>query len=217
MLQRSLIRVRSLKQVLGVLFIFLCIQTYAQKETLQTIDAKNISEIIISSDEVFKITLATTKDSVVTMKTESEGEYFQNISITTNITGKTLTVSSQYPEILTSGFDKLSAHKVFAVQVFLKVPENLNVTIISNVASVFGSGSYKKLELELKSGQCVLSNFNGNLLVNTYNGNIIVETNYAKVEAESRHGNVQNTLKHSGENLLKLKTIDGDISVTQSQ
>ena len=217
MLKNILIEALSKHSIVTCVVFLLSFTTYAQRETLQTIDAKNISEILIKSDEVFRVSLTTTKERLMTMKTESEGEYFQNISLITDITGSTLTVTSKYPEILTSGFDKLSAHKVFAVQVFLEIPENLKVTIISNVASVFGSGSYKNLELELKSGQCVLTDFDGDLLVNTYNGNITVETTYAKVEASSRHGTIENNLNHTGENLLKLKTIDGNIAVTESQ
>lgn len=216
-MKRYLQLMYTIKLSLTIIGLFFCLNIYAQKETLQTINATTISEIVIKSNEVFKVSMKTTKEKTVTMKTASEGEYFQNISLTTTITGNTLTITSKYPEILTSGFDKLSAHKVFAVQMFIEVPENLNVRVISNVASVYGSGSYKNLELELKSGQCSLSNFDGNLLVNTYNGNILVETAYAKVEANSRHGSIENTLKHAGKNLLKLKSIDGNITVAQSQ
>ncbi|MBW4964582.1 hypothetical protein KZZ06_21555, partial [Sulfitobacter sp. CW3] len=66
-------------------------------------------------------------------------------------------------------------------------------------------------------GQCVLNNFNGNLLVNTYNGNIAVATSPSRVEAESRHGTLTNNLDYTGQQLLKLKTIDGNITITKSQ
>ena len=61
------------------------------------------------------------------------------------------------------------------------------------------------------------NNFNGNLLVNTYNGNIAVATSPSRVEAESRHGTLINNLDYTGQQLLKLKTIDGNITITKSQ
>jgi hypothetical protein len=191
--------------------------TFAQKQTQQQIDANGIKNIMIESNEVFRITLKSTKTPFITIKTASEGEYYQNISLNTELTGETLNVTSKYPQILTSGYDKLSAHKVLAMEVLLEVPENLSITLQSNVASVFGEGKFEYLQLELKSGQCVLKDFNGNLLVNTYKGNISVETSPSRVEAESRHGLIVNNLDYTGQQLIKLKTIDGNITITKSQ
>ena len=207
-----------MKLVLVLIFsVFGVLCSHSQKETLETIDAQNITSLQIESNEVFRITISTSKNGVIGIKTQAEGEYLQNLAFITELTGRTLKITSKYPEILTSGFDKLSAHKVFAVEVFLEIPENLNVEINSNTASVFGSGYYKNLQVQLKSGQCHLENFNGNLIVNTFKGDITVETLSAKVEATSRHGSVLNGLKYSGENTIKLKSIDGNISVLESQ
>ncbi len=212
--------IRSIKIYFTVCCFFAILvqqNSFAQKQTEQQIDANGITTILVESNEVFKITLKTAKTPFVTIKTTSEGEYYQNISLITELTGEILKVTSKYPQILTSGYDKLSAHKVLAMEVILEVPENLSVQIQSNVASVFGEGSFEYLQLELKSGQCVLNNFNGNLLVNTYNGNIAVATSPSRVEAESRHGTYINNLDYTGQQLLKLKTIDGNITITKSQ
>lgn len=206
-----------MKQIVALIYCLISLVVSAQKETQQTIEASQVKSIHIKSDEVFKITMSTSSAESITIRTASEGEYFQNMSLITELKGNTLNITSTYPQILTSGYDKLSAHKVFAVQVFIEIPKNLRVTVTSNVASVYASGDYEQLQIELKSGQCELKDFDGDLLVNTFSGNIYVASQPAIVEAVSRHGYVENKLKYISDNILKLKTLEGDITVVESQ
>ncbi len=214
---RFLIIIEMMRYFLLIICVFTHKIGLGQKMTSQRIEAHMIKHIVIESNEVFKISIETKPQKHVNLKTQSEGEYFQNIGVVAKIEGEQLFINSKYPEILTSGFDKLSAHKVFAVEILLEVPEDIRVDIRSNVASVFGEGSYDGLNIELKTGQCKLINFQGNLLVNTYKGDIKIFTEPAKVDAISRQGEVFNQLNYTGENLLQLKTIEGNIYIAPSQ
>lgn len=189
----------------------------AQIENTETIDAEGIQEIIILADEIFQVEINTASKNSVEIKSISEGEYLQHIHVQSKIAGEKLVLTSAYQEILTSGFDKLSAHKVYAVNLQLSIPENLKVTVISNLASVYAQGSFRYFEVELKSGRCELINFQGEALINTYGGDVWVETNRANVDAQTNHGKIQvdKSLK-SGEP-IHIKSISGDIKVMKTQ
>lgn len=188
----------------------------AQKDTGQVMDASGLEAIDIFTNEVYRITLVSANTQTVRVKTHSEGEYYNRISLEYKRDGDRLKVSSEYPEILTGGFDKLSAHKVFSLEVVMEIPEGLEVNIISNLASVEAEGHYKLLMAELKEGYCHLKNFTGDAVVNTFNGAIEVETSGARLEAHTRNGNLDVPENMYGRNLIRLKSIDGDIRVRKN-
>ena len=126
----------DMKKIILLFFVFCCLSVQAQKETEQLIDAGNIEKIVLQSDEIYKITMRTAPVKSISIKSRADGEYFNNISLDAEVVGEKLFLKSRFREILQSGFDKLSAHKVFAMEVELLVPKGLEVEINSNVASV---------------------------------------------------------------------------------
>jgi hypothetical protein len=204
--------------LLFVLFFILnFLQLKAQRETIQTFDASSIKEVIIEVDEVFNVEIETANTPVIKLSTLSEGEYLNEIVIQTQQDLHSFQLNSQYREILTSGFDKLSAHKVYAVHLKLVIPKNLNVIVISNIASLNAVGNFKKLEAELKSGACRLIDFSGQALINTFQGNVYVETTTANVKATTNHGNLQIDEKLSFGSLIEIKSIYGDVEVRKAE
>ncbi len=205
-----------MKYLLSFLFLILGLTVNAQRNTQQSIDATSLKTIQINSDEVFLITIHAAKSNVVSIKTHSEGEYFNNIILTSEVDGDILKLASEYPERLAGGFDKLSAHKVFSLEVELTIPENMNVEIRSNIASLTADGNFKRLFADLNQGYCQLSDFDGQALINTYKGNITVVTNSGNIDAHSRHGKVETPGFLAGRNPIKLTSIDGNITVRKN-
>jgi len=205
------------KLLFSIFFMLNFLQLKAQRETIQTFDASSIKEVIIEVDEVFNVEIKTANTSVITLSTLSEGEYLNDIVIQTQQDLHSFQLNSQYREILTSGFDKLSAHKVYAVHLKLVIPKNLNVVVISNIASINVAGNFEKLEAELKSGACRLIDFSGIALINTFQGNVYVETTTANVKATTNHGNLQIDEELSFGQLIEIKSIYGDIEVRKAE
>lgn len=202
---------------LPVILFFLSLNLTAQKEIQRKIDASGLQSIIIDSDEVYRVTIRTAAVKLITISSRADGEYYNEIHLDPDMDQNTLYLQSQFRKKLQSGFDKLSAHKVFAMEVTLEIPNDMNIQVRSNVASVHLKGKFKNVILELKSGSGYLKDFSGNAVVNTYNGNIEVESNYAVVEAESRHGRVIVPQIKTGDNHLKLTSINGDIKVMETK
>lgn len=200
-----------------LLLFFAGFSAFGQKETTQVIDASGIKKVLFSSDEIFRIRLSTTLEENIKITSRSDGEYYNDISLETAMEAGTLHLRSLFREILQSGFDKLSAHKVFAMEVELQVPEKIVVEIISNLATVYGEGTYERLVVQLKSGSCYLENFTGNALINTYEGNVEVQMRDAVVEASSRHGSIETPVPNFGTHKIDITTINGNISVQKTK
>ncbi len=200
-----------------LLFLFFSLSLSAQKETLETIDAKSVEAIQIYADEVYSISIETYEGSEIIIATHSEGEYYNQIRLNTEIQNKKLILSTKYPEALSGGYDKLSAHKVFSLDLQLKIPAGLRLYVESNLASVTATGDFKFLELRLNQGFCELKDFSGNGNVQTIMGNILVETRNTRVVAESRNGKLELPLSRDGDKLLKLTSVNGDISLRETK
>ena len=206
-----------MKKLLLLCFAFICSSAVAQKATVEVIDAQHLTAIEFNSEEVYKITVNTAAVKEITLKTHTEGEYFNNISLDSEVKGGTLYLKSRFRESLQGGFDKLSAHKIFVMEVELLIPEKMDVEITSNLASVYLTGKYTNVFLELKTGSAFLKNFTGNAVINTYDGNIEVQSPSVSVEAESRHGTLQVPIMAHGIHHLKLTSINGNIKVTETK
>lgn len=197
-----------------ILLISCC--AVAQRDTKEVIHAQNIKTIRIDTDEVFRIKLSTTDDSSISISTHSEGEYYDDIILDTVLEKGELKITTRYPEILTGGYDKLSAHKVFSLEIEMNIPKGLQVMINSNLASVTANGDYKSFYADLKQGYCELLSFSGAAVINTYSGDILVETDSGIIDAKSRNGVVTIPDFLPGREQLRLTSIDGDIMLRKN-
>lgn len=195
---------------------FVAFLASAQKETRELIDAEDILSIRINTNEVYQIRLRSTRSSQISIKTFSEGEYYNDILLETSIEKRELKITTRYPEILTGGYDKLSAHKVFSMEIEIEIPQGKEVIISSNLASLIARGDYKSIYADLKQGYCELRDFSGTAVINTYTGDILVETGAGYIEARSRNGKVEIPDFLHGRNPIRLTSIDGDIKVLKN-
>lgn len=206
-----------MKFTLSLLLILTFLPVTAQKHSEQVIEAKNIEKIFFSSDEIYSVRIKTVEGEQIRILSDAEGEYFNNISLDHEIMNKTLYLSSRYREILQSGYDKLSAHKVFSMEVIVEMPSEMTVEIKSNLASVYVTGSYKNVLVQLNSGSCFFSNFTGDAVVNTYAGNISGSVFPAEYEVNSRHGQVSVPKNTFGTHKMVLTSINGDIKLSETK
>lgn len=200
------------------LFTFLIsLAVSAQKETTEVIDAESLRAISINSEEIYKVSVTTAPVKYITITTRSNGEYYNDIRLESQIQENVLLLRSRYREVLQSGFDKLSAHKVFSMEIQLEIPEGMSVEIISNLSSVFMEGKYHGVLIQVKTGSVFLKDFNGDAIVNTFEGNINVQAKNAQYEVETRHGGLEIPKEANGTNFLKLTSINGNIKVQDTK
>lgn len=206
-----------MKSYLSIFFLLFSLSTSAQKVIQNVVDANSIEKIILSSDEVYKINVATGSGEEIIISTRTEGEYFNQISLDYRIQGGDLLINSRYREILQSGYDKLSANKVFSMEVDLEIPRDMVVEINSNLASVYLSGRYDSVLVQLKNGSCYLQDFTGNAVINTYDGNILGTAHSVNVEATSRQGAIDIPKVPNRNHKMVLTSIHGDIKISETK
>lgn len=199
-----------------LLVLFCSFPGFSQKDISGIYNAGDIKQLYIFTDEVFRINIKTTDTDQIIISSHSEGEYFNDISLDVEVFQKKMVLTSKFREVLQGGFDKLSAHKVFSLEITLEIPEKLEVFIKSNIASVFGNGNFEILRAELKNGSCVFSSFSGNAVINTYKGSIELETHNASITGVSRNGKVDIPEDMNGKYEIVLKTINGNILVREN-
>ncbi|WP_233586633.1 DUF4097 family beta strand repeat-containing protein [Formosa maritima] len=206
-----------MKPILSIIIMFYALQIYAQKTTEKTFTSEGISTLVIDGSSVFKIRMETTKTNTISIQSLAEGEHSEQLVLLTEIKNNQLHVSSVYQPLFVADNDKLSAHKLISIELIFLIPEQLDISISSNIASVFLSGNYNHVTIELMNGSFKANNFQGNLLVNTIHGDVEVETNQAIVEASSKHGNVNQEVLIEGNREIILNSINGNITVTKTE
>ena len=199
-----------------VLFCAMSI-TFAQKQMVLTEPAEQLKGIFIESDQVFQIYVKTTNSDQLVISTEVEGETFETLEIDTRLQNELLYVTTGRSVGFKAFDDKLAAHKVLSVVLHIELPKDKELWVNSSLASVEAQGAFSYVNLNLSGGRVDLLDFSGNGVVNTLRGAIAIETQNTEVNASSRNGTVDVASSPLQLYELVLKTVDGDISVSQSE
>lgn len=198
-------------------FLLTSFSVEAQNVLKKTLKADDIETIVINGNQIFRISVSTKKTDVITITSTLDGEYQNEFQITTEENDKKLTLSLEHLSLNTIADDKRNAHKVIAATLYLQIPEELNLTIKSDVGSVDLKGDFKVLSVELSSGHFEFTGKARAATVNTIDGDIKVLTSNATVSAYSNHGEVKLDEFAESNSNWKLRSINGNISVVQQE
>ncbi|WP_452220024.1 hypothetical protein [Lacinutrix salivirga] len=183
----------------------------------KVIDGSTINTIKIAGDDVFRVNVKTHTHKAIRISARSEGEHNDEVVLVANTIENTLNITVNFQPLFKNENDKLSAHKLISTELVLVIPENLEVIITSEIASVELKGKYNPLFIELKNGSCTLSDYYGNARVNTLLGDINVETNFATITSNTKSGDITQEKLVAGNNVIILNSINGNIKVTKRQ
>ena len=200
-----------------VLFFLLSGIGFGQKQMQYRIPSEELKGIYIDSDEVFQIRVQASKIQEFKITAEVEGETFESVLVDPKQENDLWRIYIKRSIGFKAFDDKLAAHKVISIVLNIEIPENKELWVRSSLASLWAEGTFKYLNVNLMSGYCNLINYLGDGVINTLRGSIYIETSNAQVEAISRSGNNETENKSDGKYHLKLKSVDGNISVSQSQ
>ena len=200
-----------------VLFFLLSGIGFGQKQMQYRIPSEELKGIYIDSDEVFQIRVQASKIQKFKITAEVEGETFESVLVDPKQENDLWRIYIKRSIGFKAFDDKLAAHKVISIVLNIEIPENKELWVRSSLASLWAEGTFKYLNVNLMSGYCNLINYLGDGVINTLRGSIYIETSNAQVEAISRSGNNETENKSDGKYHLKLKSVDGNIRVSQSQ
>lgn len=195
-----------------------CFSIEAQKLLEQSFSKENLQGIYIKSDEIFEIHLSASPSDHITIGTKIDGETFESSLLKTRVQNNQLIIETGRTPDFAPFNDKLSAHKVLSIVLYINLPEDMDIDIFSTLASVDAQGRFGQVQINLGRGGCRLVDFRfrESATVNTLTGAINIEVETAEVRAQSRNGNVVIPQDLSSGMPLVLKSIHGDIVVTKS-
>ena len=203
-----------MKYSVALLFFVLTVQVISAQKTIEkTYRNKDLKEVHLVLDHVFNISIKTLRTNEVKISAESQGEFASYFNLEAKETPEILTVKSSVDFTFKDANDKLSAHKVQAISLVISVPENLKVTIKSDIGNLNIQGAYHSITSQLTSGNCNIYHARGSVMVQTILGNITAYTNYTTLDVQTRQGTIYQEPIKTGKSNYVLKSIKGDITV----
>ncbi len=196
---------------------FISISIEAQNISEKKLLADGIETISIDGNQIFKISVSTTKTDYITIKSTLDGEYQNQFQIVTEEVNNKLKMKLERMAFTIIADDKRNAHKVIAATLYLVIPEYLSLQISSDIGSADLSGNFDSLSIELLQGHCEVIGKIRNATINTIEGDIKVVTQSASIDANSNNGNVTLDEFSISSSLWKLRTINGDITVAKQE
>lgn len=190
---------------------------FSQNTSTNTFTAKGITEILVEGNQIFNITVIATPTENIIVKSITDGEYQNNFQVRSEVKGNRLVLELKRAVIEKTPDDKRNAHKVIAATVELTIPENLNVSITSDIGSVNANGIFNELKLNLAQGGCNINGMARLATIKTTDGNIKVQTKDAIIETDSKSGLVNFPSDMFGFNVWRLTTVGGNITVTKRE
>lgn len=179
--------------------------------------AKDISEIIVDGNQIFNISVKTKATDMISVKSLSDGEYGNDYNVVSEVKGNQLFIALKRISLDVTPDDKRNAHKVIAATLQIKMPENLNLTIKSDIGSVDVKGVFNELNMNLFQGGCTINATAKLATIKTIDGNIYVKTSNAIIETDSHHGLVDFPSDMLGFNVWRLRTNGGNIKVEKQE
>lgn len=196
-----------------VLFVLSPLTIEAQNVLEKHIQIDGIESISINGNQIFNISVSTTKSDGIKVISTLDGEYQNDFQLVVKEEKSTLNLSLERVSLEEIPDDKRNAHKVIAATLQIEIPESLNVNVLSDIGSVNLLGTFNVLNVELLRGQFNIKGKVKTATVNTLDGNIHVITNSATIEANSNHGEIELDEFLNTISIWTLTSIHGDIRV----
>ncbi|RZN83037.1 hypothetical protein [Winogradskyella sp. PC-19] len=179
--------------------------------------SKGVSEVIVDGDEIFTISVATAQTDAITLKSLSDGEYGNDYQVVSEVKGNQVFVKLKRVSIVDTPDDKRNAHKVIAATLEITMPENLDLSVKSDIGSVEAKGKFQELSFNLIQGGCNIDGTARFANIKTIDGNIFVKTSNAVIQTDSHHGLVDFPSDMFGFNVWRLSTNGGNITVKKQE
>ncbi len=189
----------------------------AQNMAYKEIDATTITEINIKGNEIFQIDIETVSTKYISFESIVDGEYENEFQVVSAVVGNKINLKLEQYSYAYIKDDKRNAHKIVAAKLILKVPEKLNLNVISDISNVTLKGKFDALDIRLQEGYFKMIGEVNEANVSTINGSIVMRTRKARINANSINGELELAQFTNPMSTINLKTVNGNISVSKME
>ncbi len=169
---------------------FLGFSAFGQVQWNKTLNELDLKGITIDMRFIHGLTLSTHRSKDVLLNTQSEGEYQLQYVVVTQYDNHWLTVYPQRAPSFKSYNDKLSAHKVIAMNLEIRVPEYIKVEIEANQGNLNVSGLYRELYIQIDEGSLKMFHIAEQSTIKTKGASVYLNIDSGTVETKSEKGKV---------------------------
>jgi len=199
-----------------VLLFFPCI-VLGQKVVRKTLINPDTKFIQIDTKNCYQVKFHSAENRELRVKASIEGEYAKDLVVRIEEEGQNVIVSTDFLPNFVAPNDKLSAHKVISIRLDIAIPQYSNVNIYGTNTHVIGSGKYRNLKITLAEGDCILENVSEAIEVKTQSGAIHLIASAGIFDAESNYGVVKIAELPKGNFNYSLKSVEGNITVSNTK
>ncbi len=186
---------------------------FGQKIVQKTVVKPNIKSVQIDVSKCYTLNITTANTNEMHIEATFDGEYQKDLLLVIDEQKSSIMVDTKFQPSFIHPNDKLSAHKVIAIDLKMVLPENLNITAYGTSCDITATGKYKNLKLVASEGDCFLVNVSKNVEVTTQQGNISISAKSGTFILENKFGFIQKDNIPKGNNLFNLTTTSGNINL----
>ena len=184
-----------------------------QKVVRKVMLLPHVTSIQIDAERFSEVKLKTAPGAELMLQASMEGEYQKDLEIELTETGNTLRIAGDFQPFFEVPGDKLSAHKVIALELEVIVPEDKNVLLYGTNTYVMASGNYRELEVVLSDGHCRLEEIGSKVKVTTQSGHINLDTEQGIIKAKTKYGSLKQEDVPAGRERFTLNSNSGNIVI----
>ena len=188
----------------------------AQSKWEKKIDAPEVHSLSIELGFIQNLMVSTGNSDQYVIKTSSEGEYRDQVMLVSKEVDHWLEIYPQWAPSFIAPNDKLSAHKVRALNLELIVPKGKTLEIRGEQAVVSVQGEYKEVVLRLGSGQVNLRYSSEESDIRTDSADVFLTVPYGDIQASSVEGKVIGSIPLNTRFHYKLASQKGSIYLNKA-
>ncbi|MEJ6545299.1 MAG: hypothetical protein QNL89_02895 [Flavobacteriaceae bacterium] len=197
----------------AILLVLALHLSWSQKILSKVLEDPSLTQIHVLAQEVNTLHLKPSSSKELLVSARLNGEYSLHQMIVFTRKGNTLFIEPDLSATFELPNDKLSAHKIWSVDLAIEIPAYLEVYIDGGNTQINAEGIFEKLQIQLNDGLCVLKEVGNQVRVNTIRAPIILKQKKAIVNAETTYGTLILPSVPKGLSEIVLRSIHGDIKV----
>ncbi|NAY91890.1 hypothetical protein GTQ34_08170 [Muricauda sp. JGD-17] len=205
---------RALFFLLG---FFLLGSLNGQKLVEKGLIGPHIESIHINAHFCYQIEVNTHQGDEIQVLANIEGEYTKDLLVGLTESGNTVFVDAGFQPNFINPNDKLSAHKVISIALQVTLPEYKEVHIYGTNSNTKVSGNFRKLEIKIADGRCVLQDVIEHVVVTTQKADIFLNIPKGDVTAKSLYGEIHEEFIPTGDYRYILNTVEGNIHLKKTK
>ena len=198
----------------SLLFLVLALQTvWSQKTLSKVLEDPSLTQIHVLAEQVNTLRLKPSPSKELLVTARLNGEYSPHQMIVFSRKGNTLFIGPDLSATFELPNDKLSAHKIWSIDLAVEIPAYLEVYIEGGNTQINAEGIFEKLQIALKDGLCVLEEVGNKVQVNTLRAPIVLRQTKGVIDAKTIYGHLDFLAIPSGDSKIVLRSLYGDIKV----